>query len=196
MKYTLQIYYDKELKNFNTEFDLNIINNHNYIHPIFHKHDGWKIKSNKLISDNSNSIEMILYGEYIINILENYKRKEFFYDLTPMTNMQIPDFFDFKVFGNIILSKNYEFLIDYLDMVLGIFEEKMLSDLNVMMCFELYEFLNNFQRFTSNYIKYPLFYNKELDHHLTKEHLEELRAFGYFNIKWGECEYYSKWINE
>jgi hypothetical protein len=48
MKYTLEIYYDKDLRQFNTNFDLTIINNKNYIHSKFFNHDGWKIKSNKL----------------------------------------------------------------------------------------------------------------------------------------------------
>ena len=195
MKYTLEIYYDKEKKQFNTDFDLSIINNKNYIHPIFYNHDGWKIKSNKFISDNSSSVEMLIYGEYIINNVEKYERKEFFYDLTPMQNMSMPEFFNLKIFCNLIISKNYEYLIDYIDIVLGQYEQKMLSEeiINVLMCSEFYEFLNNFQRFVMNYIKYPLFYNKELDHHLNKEHLEELRSFGYFNIKYGEMDYAGVW---
>jgi hypothetical protein len=193
MKYTLEIYYDQELKQFNTQFDLNIIYNKNFIHPSFFNHQGWKIKSNKIISDKSDGNEMIAYGEFIINNVEKYERKEFFYDLTRLKNISIPDFFDFKTFGNRIISQNYDFLIQYLDMMLGIYEEKMLVDLNVMMCMEFYEFMNNFQKFVINYIKYPLYYNKELDHHLTKEHLDELRSFGYFNIKYGEMDYTGIW---
>jgi hypothetical protein len=193
MKYTLEIYYDQELKQFNTQFDLNIIYNKNFIHPSFFNHQGWKIKSNKIISDKSDGNEMIAYGEFIINNVEKYERKEFFYDLTRLKDISIPDFFDFKTFGNIVISQNYDFLIQYLDITLGIFEEKMLVDLNVMMCMEFYEFMNNFQKFVINYIKYPLYYNKELDHHLTKEHLDELRSFGYFNIKYGEMDYTGIW---
>jgi hypothetical protein len=193
MKYKLEIYYDKELTQFNTDFDLTLINNKNFFHKIFFDNEGWKIKSNKFMSATSNSLEMIQFGEFIINLVEGYKRKEFFYDLTSMQNMSIPDFFDYKIFTNIILSKNYEFLINYLDLILGIFEEKMMSDLNIMLCLPFYKLLNNFQRYTINYIKYPLFYNKELDHHLNKEYLDELRSFGYFNIKWGECDYIGNW---
>ena len=145
------------------------------------------------MSDKSDGNEMIAYGEFIINNVEKYERKEFFYDLSRMTEMQLPEFFDIKVFSNIIISKNYDFLINYLDMMLGMYEEKMIVDFNIMMCMEFYEFLTNFQKFVINYVKYPLFYNKELDHHLTKEHLDELRSFGYFNIKYGEMNYTGIW---
>jgi hypothetical protein len=192
MKYTLEVYYDKELTQFNRDFDLDsILNKINFIHPIFLNHEGWKIKSNEI--KKSDGIEMLLYGEFIINNVEKYKRKEFFYDLTRLKDMSIPEFFDIKIFGNIIISQNYDFLVQYLDITLGIFEEKMVSDFNIMMCMEFYEFMNNFQQFVINYVKYPLYYNKELDHHLTKEHLEELRSFGYFNIKYGEMDYFGVW---
>jgi hypothetical protein len=194
MKYTLEVYYDKELTQFNKDFNLDIIHSKmNFIHPTFLNHEGWKLKSNNSINVISLGHEMFSYGEFIINTLEGYKRKEFFYDLTRLKDMSIPDFFDFKIFGNIIISENYDFLVQYLDMTLGIFEQKMLTDLNIMMCMEFYEFMNNFQQFVINYIKYPLYYNKELDHHLTKEHLEELRSFGYFNMKYGEMDYYGVW---
>jgi len=195
MKYTLEIYYDKELKEFNKDFDLSIIKNTNIIHPSILNHKCWKIKSNKFISDKSTSDELYEFGNFIINNVEKYERKEFFYDLTRMTEIQIPDFFNFEMFKNVVLSKNYEFLINYLDMILILFEEKLKTDeaLNIIMCMEFFELLSNFQQFTINYLKYPLYYNKELDHHLTQEHLDELRSFGYFNIKYGEMDYVGVW---
>jgi hypothetical protein len=189
MKHVLEIYNDVERKEFNNSFDVSNINNKNFMPLEIFNNNFWKIEYCTL-SPN----ELMEFGEFIIKIVNGYKRKEYYFDILPMTSMKIPQFFDIKSFGNVIKSKNYNSLVDFIDLFFLLFKEKTETYVTLYIEYmEFYEFLNNLQQFTINYIKYPIFYNKELNHHLTEKYLNELESFAYFNLKYGEAGYTGIW---
>jgi hypothetical protein len=42
----------------------------------------------------------------------------------------------------------------------------------------------------------PTYYNEKINHYLSKDQLDEVKSFGYFNLKFGESGRYGKWVKD
>lgn len=184
----LNIYYDNEHTQFLQSFDLEPILNCNNSNIMLEKY--WKLyNSNKTMNEN----ELIEYGEYLLKIVDEYKESIPQLNLIKLSLIKKPNNFDFNIIGIYYTLKSYVDILKYI----SVWVENIKNDLDkynsefmdfkmlmLEMSKELYNFINN-----------PTFYNEKINSYLSKDQLDELRSFGYFNLKFGEGSRYGLWIN-
>ena len=188
----LSVYSDKEGKNFVMSHDLDIID---LYAPDIIKNKYYK--NNILYGE-----EMIEYGEFILNIVENYTIVDFkieTFDLFKLFFFLKPYNFNIELVSIYISQKNYKLLESYINNFIELFKD---DNIKIYFLYDeinhkyFFDFLNEFSNKLKKYFEDNLYYNSEIDHTINKKNLDEIKSFGYFNLKFGEYGYIGIWSIE
>ena len=186
---TLNIYYDNEHTQFLQSFNLDPILKYNNSNIMLEKY--WKLDN---LDKTMNENELFEYGNYLLNIVEEYKESVPQLNWLKLSIINKPYNFDVKIFGYYCMNKSYVDLLNYLSLWIEIinnnlpkydYEFKDFKILVLDMVLELVTFKNN-----------PVYFNEKTNHYLSKEQLDEVKSFGYFNLKFGEGGRYGVWIKD
>jgi len=184
----LKIYYDKECTKLCSSYDLipimkfgtNEIRNKDY----------WKLDSNEVITES----ELINYGEYILGIVDNYKKVEPEFKLEVFMLSYKPENFNSIIYITLMFNKDYNslynFVSNYNKILCNQFlVEEYISFKSYLMNIEinLYQHLNN-----------PFYYYNEngASNYISEQLLTDIKSFGYFNLKYGDSGYTGRWEKE
>ena len=186
---TLNVYYDNERTQFLQSFDIEPILNCNNSNIMLEKY--WKLNnSDKTMNEN----ELFEYGEYLLKIVDEYKESVPQLNWIKLSLINKPYNFDIKIFGYYCLNKSYQDLINYL----SIWVENINNNLQKYDS-EFYDFkmcILNMLLELETFIKNPLYFNEKNNHYLSKDQLDEVRSFGYFNLKFGESGRFGIWVKD
>ena len=203
----LSVYYDKECTKFVMSHDIDIINL--YAPDIF-KNNYWKhsvevkdveVKDIEVKdSDNKlNEFEMIEYGEYILSIVEKYFKTDFninFLHLFKFIFLAKPVNFNLDLISLFIYQKQYKSLETYINNYIQYNTQSTNIESNELIYKPFFDFLNEFSNELKKYFEDDIYYNSEINHYIYKKYLDEIKSFGYFNLKFGESGYTGKYITE
>jgi hypothetical protein len=186
---TLNVYYDNERTQFLQSFDLEPILNFNNSNIMFEKY--WKLdNSDKTMNEN----ELLEYGEYLLKIVDDYKESVPQLNWLKLSFINKPYNFDVKIFGYYCMNKSYVDLLNYLSLWVEIINinlpkyDNEFKDFKILVLDMVLELVT----FTKN----PVYFNEKTNHYLSKEQLDEVKSFGYFNLKFGEGGRYGIWVKD
>jgi hypothetical protein len=184
---TLNVYYDNEHTQFLQSFDLEPILNCNNSNIMLEKY--WKLNNlDKTMSYN----ELLEYGEYLLKVVEEYKESVPQLNWLKLSLINKPYNFDIKIYGYYCMNKSYQDLLNYLSIWIENINSNLLkydsefSDFKMLVLEMVLELVT--------FIKNPLYFNEKTNHYLSKDQLDEIKSFGYFNLKFGESDRYGLWI--
>jgi hypothetical protein len=214
----LKIYYDNKYNEHLQSFNLQPIID--FAPPEFKIENYWKLEYNYSKVNENNLIE---YGEYILKLVENYQIVEPIINFILLIFIERPSNFNGKLFIIYLYNKDYKGLLRYINDYL-LLEKNLEVSNNVEVSnnteisnntevsnnievsnnsevsnnADKYLYFNNFLKDTKiileEHINNPYFYNKELNNYITKENLDEIKSFGYFNLKYGDSGRYGIWV--
>ena len=196
----LSVYYDKECTKFVMSHDIDIINL--YAPDIF-KNKYWKhnveIKDGELVDNKLNEFEMIEYGEYILSIVEKYVKTDFnvdFIHLFKFIFLAKPINFNLELTSLYIYQKQYKSLETYINNYIQYNTQFTNIESNELIHKPFFDFLSEFSNELKKYFDDDIYYHSEINHDIYKKYLDEIKSFGYFNLKFGESGYTGKYITE
>jgi hypothetical protein len=200
MPYLIIYYSDNK---FLDEYKLNLISDK--IHDILKLKKYWKLDCKPNII---NSNELIDYGEYILDIVSNYKKEFFKFNILSLLSSNKPSDFNYILVIKLLFNQSHKLLFDYINnyqknSFYSVSYKTSFNELRIDDDIQDINFNQNFDTFfeelyilniaLSNYLENPLYYNKDLDHYMHQNDLNELKHFGYFNLKYGESDKYGVW---
>jgi len=211
----LSVYYDKECTKIVMSHDIDIINL--YASDIF-KNKYWKynvdivkhvetkdeeeVKDREVIDNKLNEFEMIEYGEYILSIIEKYVKTDFninFLHLFKFVFLTKPTNFNLELTSLYIYQKQYKSLETYINNYIQFNTRSTEIQSTEIRSTELiykpfFDFLSEFSSELKKYFEDDIYYNSEINHYICKKYLDEIKSFGYFNLKFGESGYTGMYI--
>jgi hypothetical protein len=170
----LVIYYDKECTDFANSFYLQKLNNVNN-NIFFKKSKYWT--QNKLLSEN-----LIEYGEYILDKIKDFRKKDFNLDLLYLFMLNKEPNFNIKIVVANIYSKQYQLLYDYINSYKINFIDKNKCEFYQ----EFKYYLINLHNSLENYIYNGIFVSNDDLIEITQNDFDEIKSFGYFCLKYGD----------
>lgn len=193
----LKIFYDKDYKEELAKFDLTPILE--FSHPEILNEKYWKYENDNYKVDEYTLIE---YGEYILKLVESYK--EHFPQINWLQIFMIkkPADFNMKYFFLLLMNLKYQHLLEYINTYL---EKLYLTEVDIdneriddedHITNEYHAFrllLVDYSLELFNHINNPKYYSEKLNDYINKEYLDEIKSFGYFNLKYGDSGRYGLW---
>ena len=89
-----------------------------------------------------------------------------------------------------IYNKNYSFLNTFISSYVINFTN---NSYDPILHKDFLKYLVLVQIDLSHHLDNPLYFNSEINHKMYKKDLDELKSFGYFNLKFGEAGYVGVW---
>jgi hypothetical protein len=180
------------------QYNLNIISDK--IHDILKINKYWKLD---IKNNNVNCNILIEYGEYILEIINGYKKVDFKFNIFPLLMSSKPQHFNLNLVIKLLFTQNLKFLLEFIsNYKKNSFYETEYNDLridddsnsfNVTDYSTFNENLYLLEMSLINHFENPRYYNNDLDHYMYEEDLKELKHFGYFNLKFGDSDYNGLW---
>lgn len=180
------------------QYNLSIISDK--IHDILKINKYWKldIKNNNVNCDN-----LIEYGEYILDVVKEYKKADFKFNIFPLLMSPKPPNFNLNLVIKSLFTQNLKFLLEFItNYRKNLWYETSYNELRIDDIQDSFN-VTDYNQFNENlyllemsliaFFENPRFYNKDLDHFMYEEDLKELKHFGYFNLKFGDSDYNGLW---
>jgi hypothetical protein len=188
----LKIYFDKDCTQLCSSYDLMPIMK--FGTDEIRNVDYWKLNSNEIMTEN----ELINYGEYILRIVENYKRVEPEFKLEVFMLSHKPDNFNSMIYISLMYNKDYKTLYNFVsnyNMILcnQFLVEEYIPFKSYLMNIEmnLYQYLNN-----PSYCYTTIDNENSVYNYVSEQLLTDIKSFGYFNLKYGDSGYTGRWEKE
>jgi hypothetical protein len=184
----LSIYYNNDCSELVMSREIDIINKYA---PSIIKNKFWKVQNDSSVNQSrSTDFEMIEYGEYILSVVEKYKEVDPDFNLFQLFFIQKPEDFNIKLYLMSIYNKNYSFLNTFISSyVINLTN----NSYDPLLHKDFLKYLVLVQIDLSHHLDNPLCFNSEINHKMYKKDLDELKSFGYFNLKFGEAGYVGVW---
>ena len=182
----LDIYYKDDYKERGCSFD---IDNINKAHPHFKNEKYWKIDNDEDLKLNSD--ELANYGEFILNIIEKYKKRKFYYNLVELFESSRP--FDFNMY-KIIYDLQYQYcksLNEYLSNYIKLKKHEY-SEFKYN---QFYDIINDLNQKLEEYLENPSYEYHDAGDVIDKVLYDEIKKFAYFCMMNGDsccCAIYVK----
>ena len=121
------------------------------------------------------------------------------FDLFKLFFFLKPYNFNIELVSIYISQKNYKLLESYINDFIELFKD---DNIKIYFLYDeinhkyFFDFLNEFSNKLKKYFEDNLYYNSEIDNTINKKNLDEIKSFGYFNLKFGEYGYIGIWSIE
>jgi hypothetical protein len=194
----LKIYYDKECTQLCSSYDLTPIIR--FGTDEIRNIDYWKLNSNEIVTEN----ELISYGEYILKIVENYKKVEPEFKLEVFMLSYKPENFNSIIYISLMYNKDYNSLYNFVSNYNKILCNQFLVEeyipfksylMNIEM--NLYQHLNNPSYcYTNTNTNIDIDNKNGVRNYVSEQLLIDIKSFGYFNLKYGDSGYTGRWEKE
>jgi len=183
----LDIYYKDDYNERGRSFDLDNINSK--AHIFFKNEKYWKINNNEDLKLNSD--ELANYGEFILSILEKYKKRRFYYNLVELFMSSRP--FDFNMY-KIIYDLEYQYcksLNEYLSSYIKLKKHEY-SEFKYT---QFYDIIIDLNLKLEEYLENPVYEYYDAVDIIDQVFYDEIKKFGYFCMMNGDsncCGIYVK----
>jgi regulator of PEP synthase PpsR (kinase-PPPase family) len=104
-----------------------------------------------------------------------------------------PTNFNVDLIGIYIHQKQYKSLETYINNYVQ-YQKPDINIENITIYKPFFDFLNEFIKELETYFEEDTYYNSEINHYISKKYLDEIKSFGYFNLKFGESGYTGMYI--
>ena len=183
----LDIYYKDDYKERGSSFNLDNINNN--AHPHFKNEKYWKIDNDEDLKLTNE--ELVNNGEFILNIIEKYKKRRFYYNLVELFMSSRPlDFNMYKIIYDLYdqscRSLN-EYLSNYIKLKKHEYSEFKYN--------QFYDIINDLNQRLEEYLENPSYEYYDAVDVIDKVLYDEIKKFAYFcmmNSDSGCCAIYVK----